>query len=124
MLSLGIFAACSSTTPGEAAKKYTQYVADGEYEKFVDAIAYDEKADEAAVKQQKEMILALLQEKGKKSIDEKEGITNIEIVSEEISEDGNEAKVSLKQTYGNGETEDANYDMVKKDGTWKMVVKK
>lgn len=125
VLTLGIFAACSSSEkPGEAAKKYAQYVADGKYDKFVDAIAYDENATAEQLKEQKQMLTALLEEKGKKSIDEKGGIAKVEIVSEVISADGNEAKVILKQTYGNGDTEDANYDMVKKDGTWKMVIKK
>ncbi|NDV81368.1 DUF4878 domain-containing protein [Bacteroides sp. 51] len=125
VLTLGIFAACSSSeSPGEAAKKYAQYVADGKFDKFVDAIAFDESATSEQIKQQKDMLLALLQEKGQKTIDEKDGLKSIDIVSEVIDADGNNAKVILQQTYGNGDTENANYDMVKKNGTWKMVIKK
>lgn len=125
VLTLGIFAACSSSEkPGEAAKKYAQYVADGKYEKFVDAIAFDETATPEQIKEQKDMLVALLQEKGQKGIDEKGGLKSVEIISEVIDADGSNAKVILLQTYGNGDTENANYDMVKKDGTWKMVVKK
>lgn len=123
VLTLGIFAACSSSeTPGEAAKKYAQYIADGKYEQFIDGMALNEK--DGDLKEQKEMLLALLQEKGQKEIDKKDGIKAIDIISEVIDADGTQAKVILLQTYGNGETENANYDMVKKDGTWKMVVKK
>ena len=125
VLTLGIFASCSSSErPGEAAVKYAQYIADGKYDKFIDAIAFDEKATDEQVKEQKEMILAILEEKGQQSIEDKGGITKIDILSEVISADGNTANVILKNTYGNGETEDANYDMVKRSGTWKMVIKK
>ena len=125
VLTLGMFAACSSSEkPGEAAKKYAQYVADGKYDKFIDAIAFDESASPEQVKEQKDMLLALLQEKGQKGIEEKGGLKSIDIISEVIDPDGNNAKVMLLQTYGNGDTEDAKYDMVKKNGTWKMVIKK
>jgi hypothetical protein len=33
-------------------------------------------------------------------------------------------KVVLKQTYGNGDAEDSNFDLVKQDGTWKIVMDK
>lgn len=125
VLTLGIFAACSSSEkPGEAAKKYAQYIADGKYEKFIDAIAFDESAEPEKIKEQKDMLLALLQEKGLKSIEDKGGIKSIDIISEVIDAEGTTAKVKLQQTYGNGDTEEANYDMVKKNGTWKMVIKK
>ena len=125
VLTLGIFAACSSSEkPGETAKKYAQYVADDKYDKFVDATAFDESATPEQIKEQKDMLLGLLQEKGQKGIEDKGGLKNIDIVSEVISADGNNAKVSLLQTYGNGDTEKASYDMVKRNGTWKMEIKK
>ena len=124
VFALGFLTACSSGSPAQAAKKYAEYMESGDYDKFVDGIAFSDTATEEEVKQQKEMILALLQEKGQKSMEEKGGLKKVEIISETISEDGNTAKVILKQTYGNGDTEDANYDMTKKDGRWKMVIKK
>lgn len=124
IFTLGLFASCSSNKPGEAAKQYAQYVADGKYEKFVDGIVFDESATPEQIKEQKEMLLALIQEKGKKGIEDKGGLKKIEVISEVMSEDGNSAAVILQQTYGNGDTEDANYDMVKKDGTWKIKIKK
>jgi len=125
VFTLGIFTACSSSDrPGEAAKKYAQYIADGKFDEFMDGIAFDENATTEDIDEQKEMLLALLQEKGQKSIEAKEGLKKIDILSEVISEDGKNAKVMLQQTFGNGETETAGYDMIKKDGTWKMVIKK
>lgn len=54
----------------------------------------------------------------------KDGLKSIEIISEEISEDGNTATVKIKQTYGNGETQDGTQSMVKRDGKWLMSVDK
>lgn len=120
-----IMASCGSpSTPGAAAKQYAEYIQKGNYEKFADGIVLDEKMDAAKVKEAKEGLTAMLKEKVSKEIEKKEGIKNIEIVSEEVAEDGNTAKVILKQTYGNGETEENTYDMIKKDGSWKMDMKK
>lgn len=71
-----LLAACSASSPGEAAKKYAGYIQKGEYEKFADAIALDEKATPEDNKKNKEMVVALLKEKGAKSIEEKGGIKN------------------------------------------------
>lgn len=70
------------------------------------------------------MIVALLKEKGSKSIEEKGGIKKIEVLSETIASDKKTAQVVLKQTYGNGDAEDTNFDMVEQNGTWKIVMKK
>ena len=66
----------------EAAKKYAEYMESGDYDKFVDGIAFSDTATEEEVKQQKEMILALLQEKGQKSMEEKGGLKKVEIISD------------------------------------------
>lgn len=125
VFTLGIFAACSSSdSPAKAAKTYAEYMKDGKYDKFVDGIAFEEKASADQIKQQKEMIAAMLKEKGEKELAKQGGLKKVEIVSEEIAEDGLSAKVVLKQTYGNGESEDANFDMVKRNGAWKMIIKK
>ena len=59
-----------------------------------------------------------------KEYEKKDGLKSIEIISEEISEDGNTATVKIKQTYGNGETQDGTQSMVKRDGKWLMSVDK
>lgn len=121
---LCVFVACfASQTPGQVAKKNAEYLANGQYEKFIDGIAFDENASKEDIKEQKEMILSLL-EKGKESIDGKDGLAKVDVISEVIAEDGNSAKVLLKQTYKNGDSEESGYDMVKKNGRWKMVIKK
>lgn len=54
----------------------------------------------------------------------KKWVDCIEILSEEISEDGNTATVKIKQTYGNGETQEGTQSMVKRDGKWLMSIDK
>jgi hypothetical protein len=119
-----LLVACTASSPGETAKKYAGYIQKGEYEKFADAIAVDQKATPEDNKKNKEMVVALLKDKAGKTIEDKGGIKTIDILSETVSEDGNTAKVVLKQTYGNGDAEDSNFDLVKQDGTWKIVMDK
>lgn len=123
-MTMFLVAACSTDSPGAAAKKYAGYIQSGEYEKFSDAIAQDEKTKPEDTAKNKEMIVALLKEKGSKSIEEKGGIKKIEVLSETIASDKKTAQVVLKQTYGNGDAEDTNFDMAKQNGTWKIVMKK
>ncbi|MEZ5005375.1 MAG: DUF4878 domain-containing protein [Bacteroides graminisolvens] len=101
-----------------------EYIQKIEYEKFADAIALDEKATPEGNKKNKEMVVALLKRKRSQILLKKGGIKTIEILSETVSEDGNTAKVVLKQTYGNSDAEDSNFDLVKQDGTWKIVMDK
>jgi hypothetical protein len=61
-------------------------------------------------------------EEQSKEIAEKEGIAKMEVLNEEIKDET--AKVELKITYGNGEEEVENIDMVKEDGDWKMSISK
>lgn len=119
-------AACASgvSSPGTAAKQYAQYVADGQYEKFADGIYIDPATPAEEVEQGKAMIVSLIKEKGVKDIEEKGGLKSIEVVSEQISEDGQTATVELKYTYGNGETSDNSSEMRLDGGVWKMDLSK
>lgn len=118
-----LFSACSPNSPSEAAKKYATYLKNGDFEKWVDGVAFGEDATDANVKASKAMLLAMM-EAGKEKLNEKGGIKNIETVSETISEDGKTAKVTLKITYGDGTSEESSSDMIQEKGTWKMYMKK
>lgn len=118
-----LISACSGGTssPGEAAKTYMGYLADGKYEKFVDALAKkSENVSKEEFELQKKQAALMIEQKAGKSLKEKGGLKNIEIISEEIDEDGNSAEVALKLTYGNGDTNENDYKMVKQDGKWKF----
>lgn len=121
VMALLLTVACSPSSPSAAAKKYSEYLKSGNYDKFVEGIAFK---DTETAETSKVALIAMLEEKASKEFDKKGGIKDIEIISEEISEDGKTAKVVLKQTYGNGDSEEGNYDMVKQDGKWKMDMNK
>lgn len=118
-----LFSACSSSessnSPGEAAKKYTNYLKSGDYEKFVDGVAVGEDVSEKELEAGKAMLVAMM-DKAKKQIEAKGGIKDVEVVSETIDEDGKTAKVVLKTTYGDGSTEEKTNRMVLENGKWKM----
>lgn len=120
-----VMAACSSSNnPGDALKKYGQYLQNGDYENFVEGLAFDGNQDAGKVKEQKEALVSILKEKVSKEYEKKGGIKDIEILSEQIAEDGNTAVVKTRYTYGNGETEEEEQQMVKKDGKWLMSMNK
>ena len=112
--------ACSSNTPGGAALKYYNDVKNGNYEAYVEGIAFKEEI----TAEDKEQFVTLMKEKADKEYKKKEGISKVEMLSEEMAEDGQTATVTMKITYGNGETEESDVAMVLKDGAWKMDMKK
>jgi hypothetical protein len=66
----------------------------------------------------------MLQSKAAKTFDKKGGIDSYTLVSEEIAEDGNSAKVEYEITYGDGSKDSTKFNMVKVDGDWKQEIKK
>ncbi|MDY3846838.1 MAG: DUF4878 domain-containing protein [Prevotella sp.] len=119
----------ASNTPSGVAEKAIECLQNEDYEGYVDLIHFkgedDKDYDEAKMKEGKEQFAALLKEKGKKTMDKKGGIKSYEVVSEEISEDGNSAKVTMKTVYGDG-TEDSNKMKLVKNskGEWKISMNK
>jgi len=125
IMTMFVMAACSSSGgPGDAMKKYGNYLIKGNYEKFVDGLAFDQDATPDKLKEQKDGLVSMLKEKVSKEYEKMGGLKSIEVLSEEISEDGNTATVKIKQTYGNGETQEGSQTMVKRDGKWLMSVDK
>ena len=125
VMAMFMMAACSSSSsPGDAMKKYSNYLIKGDYEKFVDGIALGDSETADKLKEQKDGLVSMLKEKVSKEYEKKDGLKSIEIISEEISEDGNTATVKIKQTYGNGETQEGTQSMVKRDGKWLMSIDK
>lgn len=116
---------CSSksSSPGEAAKLYAGYIADGQYDKFVGVIHLPD-GTAADQKEQKEALKAMLNEKVAESLAEKGGLKSVEVLSETISDDGQSAYVEMLYTYGNGDTEDNDMDLVLQDGRWLVEMNK
>ena len=104
---------CTPSTPGAALKNYMSALSDKDYEKFIDGCNISE-ADSDKAKEIREGLIAMIQEKGSK----------IEIVSEEMAEDGNSAIVTYKQHYGDGSVKEDTQKMIKVDGKWLMDIGK
>lgn len=120
-----LLAACSGSnaTPSSAFENYSSGMVSGNYDKLVEGIYISddnkEKAD-AIRDQYKEM----LETKGKASLEQKGGLKEIVVISEEISEDGTTAVVNFKQVFGNGTEEEDDQKMVKVGDEWLMDVGK
>lgn len=125
LLMLGLTVSCATkSSPGAAAKQYMEYMADGNVDKFIDGIAFDEDVTKEEIEQGKTMMKSLIEEKAVPALEEKGGLKSVEVISEEISEDGKTATVTLKQTYGNGEFDEDETNMVLVDGRWKIEMGK
>ncbi len=116
-----MLASCeSSNTPGKALTRYVEDLKSGDYEKFVDGFALEEGISEEEAKLQKDMLVSLIGEKAGPEFESKGGIKGVEIVSEEIAEDGNSAVVTFKLQYGDGTEEEDSQEMINRDGKWLM----
>jgi hypothetical protein len=125
LLAITIGACSGGNTPSGMAKKMVGYLQEKKYDKFVDCIANnDPRATPEETAKNKQMLIAMLKEKGDKSLAEKGGLKKYEVTGETISPDGNTAVVRMKYTYGNGTNDDETLNMVKEDGRWMGSLKK
>ncbi len=120
LLTVGAFGACSSgsSSPGKAAKRYAEYIAGGEYDQFIDGIYIPDDVSSEEAEQGKDMIKALLSAVSGQMFEEKGGLEKVEVVSEQLSDDGEKATVTLKYAYGNGESSEESMDLILDDGRW------
>lgn len=119
-LVLTVSCGTKSASPGAAAKAYMEAVAAGDYEKFVDGMYFGPDATAEETEEARTMWLSMIREKGTESLEENEGIKSIEVLSEEVVEEGKIVDVTLNVTYGNGETKETGMRMVHADGRWLM----
>ena len=99
-----IIGCASAATPSDAAVNIYELIANGEYDAAVAEIHCEGTAEEAA--ELRATLAALFKEKAAPQIESKGGIASCEAVAEKISENGQEAVVTLKITYGNGSVEE------------------
>lgn len=115
---------CSSDTPGGALKDYVSALNDGDYETFVEGVYFSERMSERRKEKQKAQLLSLARDKGTTEFAQKGGLKRLEILSEEISEDGASAIVEYKRIFGNGEEDTGKQKMVKCEEKWLMDMRK
>jgi hypothetical protein len=115
---------CSSPAgPADAALNLYELINNGEYDAVAEEFYYDTD-DAETLAQSKAMIASLFKEKAGPQIEAKGGIASCEAVAERISENGQEAVVTLKITYGNGSVEENDLDMILTEEGWKGDIKK
>ena len=103
---------CSNNSPKGVVTKYFKAMQAKDYEKAADCFYY---ANTENAEESRAQLIALLTKAGK-SLDEKEGLKSFEITS--VEENGEEAVVKGKITYGNGVEEDETINTIKIDGNW------
>lgn len=109
------FAACSSNSPEATVKSYLKDIQKGDYVAAVALMDIEDENGEFA---------AMMEEKGKKVIDQKGGIASFEVGKAEITEDGKKANVPYTITFGNGEKKDDKQCVKLNDGKWVIDVDK
>jgi hypothetical protein len=118
-------ASCGSGTnsPSAAAGEIVKLIQNGDYGDIVDHM-YVEASEGEDVEAQKEMLASILKEKVGKSMDEKGGLKDYEILEENIADDGESATVKINYSYGDGTEDTGNMDFVNVDGDWMLKLNK
>ncbi len=109
----------SSNSPSSTVKTFVDKMKNGEFEAAIACISLNGKEMDQESKAKLTGLMAM----GKAQSDKKEGIKSLDILNEEIAADGNTAKVKVKFTYGNGETNEEEYKLVKENGKWLITIK-
>lgn len=131
MAAVVLMAGCGSKTdtPSGVAEASIKCIMDKDYKGYVKlmtpANAKEQAEDKDKFKEEQKAMEALLKEKIDKSIEKKGGIKSYEILSEELNEAGDKAKVKVKMIYGDG-SEDEQTVKTKKDenGKWLLDIGK
>ena len=111
-----------ANTPSAVAEEACKCVQNEDYEGYVELMDLKETKNQESEKQQ---FVAMLREKGTKTMEKKQGIKSYKVESEEISEDGKSAIVKMKVVYGDGSEDTNKIELVKNDkGEWKVSLGK
>jgi Domain of unknown function (DUF4878) len=109
----------TGSTPGDVVKTMIGNLADGSNDDML-AISVNKKGESLSDKEV-EFMNAFLPEI-KKDMDKKEGIKEVVIMEEVISEDGKTATVSYQILWGNGDKGDkSDTDLILVDGKWRPI---
>ena len=113
LFSLLVVTGCSNSGPAATVEQFYRAVEAGELKAASELVS-----GSMVAMMGREKIEGLLQSETAK-ISRKKGIHSLEFLSEEI--DGNVAKVHVRLTYGNGETDEENVDLTRIDGRWMIT---
>ena len=124
VVAMFVVTACGGgNSPKGAAEKAMKAMKDRDAKTLVDML-YNAKEDETS-QNEKDMAVAMFQEKMDKQYEKDGGIKSYEAVSEEIAEDGKTATVTMKIEYENGKTDEDVMKLKQNDkGEWKIDMSK
>lgn len=115
----------NANTPSGVAEASVKCLQKGDYKGYVELLTATDAKKNAENKekfeQEQQMLVSLVQEKASKKLEKKEGIKSYEVLSEEINETGDRAKVTMTIVYGDG-SEDKQTVKTKKDDSGKWIL--
>lgn len=130
IVAVGLVLSCSSSnSPESVVKKLMECYKNQDAEGIVELVNLEEiSKDEDELEKNKAEMASMLREKVFKSIEQKGGIKNYEIIDIEVAEapePGSRAIVTLKTVYNNGdEVENKSKLRMDRDGKWKLSLEK
>ena len=114
----------TDNTPAGVAEASIKCIQKEDINGYLDLLEIDNSKSKDTVKG-KEELAALLSAKVIPVLRAKGGIKSYKVMSEEINETGDKAKVTLNVVYGNGEEDEQVADLVKNEnGEWKLKLGK
>ena len=120
-----MFSCGGGSTPKAVAEQAVKCIQSQDYKGYIDLTNLNDNENMTSEEKEKskEQLALLLEDKGKKEYDRKQGIKDYEINDETI--DGDKATVKVKIIYGNGEEKEETMSLVKnKDGKWRIPLNK
>lgn len=106
-------------SPKQIADKALTYMEKGDYDGFTSLVHFSEIPDGSTEKEMRSELAQMLDEKVSKDSSGKYPIVSHEILSEELSDDGQEATVEYKAVYKNGIEETEDFKLIKDpNGNW------
>ena len=111
-------AACSGGNPESVVKKFYDAVADGNVDKAVDCMALESVAanEMMMAKAKIQMVVAT----GQAKIDANGGLSKVEVLKQDLSEDGNSVSMQVKVTFKNDKSDVSRVRAIKEKGGWKI----
>jgi len=117
LFSCGGGASSGGNSPSKAVEKLFDYIKSKNYDKATSMFYLEEgkELSDAEAQKIKALLMAADEEYQKK-----DGIKDVEILSEKVDENGVSGKVAFKVIYGNGDDDEQSYNLKKIDGDWKL----
>ena len=117
-LAVGLSACSGGGSPESVVKKFYDAVAAGDVDKAVECIALESVAanEMMMAKAKIQMVVAT----GQAKIDANSGLSKVEVLKQDLSEDGNSASLQVQVTFKNDIKDVSRVKAVKEKGGWKI----